>query len=186
MTRLFAAAAASLAALALWTAPASAHHLQTKLDVAAHASIRLEQGYVIDAHLQGSDGLSISDATVRFYDTVDLFGEREMLIGAATTDGRGLASIQYLPAQTGSHRLLVRFVGRDHYSAADGRLVLDASVSAQAPRVEKSPLATFSDRVPYAVALIVLAVWGLIAFALSGTVRGVVAARNPERKEDVA
>ncbi|HET7700957.1 MAG TPA: hypothetical protein VFM06_08855 [Candidatus Limnocylindria bacterium] len=148
---------------------------------------KAEQGYALEAILVAPDGKALTNTPVAFYELVDLFGTREMHLGDATTDGRGSATLGYLPARTGSHQIVARSPRQGAIIASEGRLSFDATVSAPAPRFEPSALATFSDRVPYAVGILVLLVWSLIAFALFGTARGVIGgARDTSRKVDTA
>lgn len=163
--------------------PATAARVVVAVTPAAEA----QRGYVIEATAVGADGRPLSDATMRFYELVDLFGLREMEIGEGVADGRGVVRVTYLPARTGSHDLVVRSGPVGKVTAGEGRTSFDASVSAPQTRVVRSPLAEFSDRVPYAAGLIVLSVWGLIAFALFATARGVIGgARRTTRKGEPA
>jgi hypothetical protein len=156
------------------TNPAAA---AARLVVTAQPFDKAEQGYALQVSVVSPDGKPVADAQVKFFELVDLFGTREMLLAAATTDGRGTASYGYLPAHPGSHPIVVRFAGRDRtLSAGEGRMTLEATVSAERPAPERSGFAAFSDKVPYAAGLLVLTVWGLIAFALIATARGVIRA----------
>lgn len=158
-----------------------------RLGVVAQPLEKAERGYALTTTVVAPDGKAVEDANVKFYDLVDLFGTREMFIGAATTDGRGVATIAYLPAQPGSHQLVVRFGGQGKATAGEGRMTLNATVSAPQQVTERNGFLTFSDRVPYAAGVIVLAVWGLIAFAFIATARGVIAgARGRRGKEENA
>ena len=146
-----------------------------------------ERGYVLEATVRAPSGDALADAPVKFYELVDLFGTREMYIGSSVTDGRGAASITYLPAQSGTHRFVVRTSPVGKVSAGEARVSFEASAAAQPAQAPRSPLAIFSDKVPYAVGLLVLAVWGLIAFALVATARGVIGgARQTSRKGEPA
>jgi len=169
------------------SAPAALPPSNTSVNVAVQPAARTQQGYAIAATVRASDGKPMSEVTVRFYETVELFGSREMFIASALTDGRGDASIIYLPARTGEHELVVRFAGKNQQRPALGRTTFEASVAAPPYRQEPMPLSAFAAGVPYAVGLIVLAVWGLIAFALFGTARGVIGgARSTSRREKPA
>lgn len=184
MTRLFAAFLGAVALLVIAAQPAAADHLKPRIDIGSHADANAERGYVIDARLS-AEGKAIGDATIRFYELVDFVGQREMFLGSTTTDSQGVASFAYLPALTGTHRILARFSGCcEHIASAEGRLALEATVAKPAFRSERQPLAEFSDRVPYAVGLVVLAVWALIGFAFLATARGVIGgARTRSGKE---
>jgi len=185
MTRLFASVLGAVALLAVAAQPGLADHIRPTFDLGTHPSARAEQGYVIDARLRTADGKAIGDARIRFYELVDFVGAREMLLGSATTDSQGIASFTYLPALAGTHRIVARFGGCcEHIAAAEEQLALVATVAKPAFRTERQPLAEFSDRVPYAVGVVVLAVWALIGFALLATARGVIGgARTDSGKE---
>ena len=158
-----------------------------RLSIAVSALEQAERGYSLQAKVLAPDGRALADAPVRFYELVDLFGAREMHIGNGTTDGRGVTTLGYLPARTGPHHIVVRTTTQGKVTAGEGRTTFDATVAASEPRFERSALAAFSDRVPYAVGVLVLAVWGLIALALFGTARGVIGgARGTSRKGDTA
>lgn len=154
---------------------------QVALAVASGA--KPELGYIVSAVVTSPAGKPVSEATVRFYDVVDLFGQREELIGSATTDGQGAVAISYLPATKGTHQIVARFTGQGALVASLGTTTFEAKVSAKPYVVDQPPLAGFSRAVPYAVGVLVLAVWGLIAFSLFGTARGVVATANTTRRK---
>lgn len=148
---------------------------------------KADRGYSLTARVLTPDGKPVGDTTVKYYELVEIFGQREMLLGAATTDGRGDALVSYLPARQGTHAIVVRSAAQGRVTAAEGRLVFDADRAAAQRRSERSALAIFSDKVPYAVGALVLLVWGLIAFAFFDTARGVIGgARGPSHKEGPA
>ena len=148
---------------------------------------KTEQGYTLTATVRAPSGDPLADANVKFYELVDLFGTREMYIGTAVTDGRGAASITYLPAQTGTHKLVVRTAQNGKITPGEARLAFEASVAAPEHVVQRPALVQFADKVPYAAALIVLTVWALIGFALFATARGVIGgARGSSRKGEPA
>lgn len=165
---------------------ALADHQRAVCEVSATASTKVDLGYVLSVRIATTDGTPVNDATVRFYESVELFGPREMLIGAGMTDGQGRASLAYKPARTGTHHIVVRFAGRDHLGPAEGRTTFEATIAAPPYQAEPLALAAFSARVPYVVGLVVLAVWSLIAFAIFGTARGIVTGAHTDRKENTA
>ena len=174
MIRLVARPLASFAALlVLANVAIAADPVRAICFVDVKPSAKLEQGYTINVRLLVTQTQPVVGAMVHFYDVVDLFGSKEMLIGMATTDGNGRASINYLPAQAGSHEIIARFAGMPGYATTEGRTTFQADVAAPAYVVEPAPLASFTSKVPYAVGTLVLAVWGLIAYALIGTARGI-------------
>jgi hypothetical protein len=146
-----------------------------------------ELGYTLSVRITSPAGKPVNDATIRFYDVIDFFGQREELIGTAVTDGQGLTAVTYLPATKGTHRLVARFVGQGSLVPSLGVADLEATVSARPYRVDQPPLAIFSRYVPYAAGVVVLVVWGLIAFSLFSTARGVVARADEKiRKGETA
>lgn len=154
-----------------------------RITLAAEALAKTEHGYLLTATAIGPDGRPLADAAVRFFELVELFGQREMLLGTGTTDGRGIAALAYLPAQTGRHQMVARTGSLGRVTAGEGRVAFQATVAKAQAATQPSAFAAFSDRVPYAAGVIVLAVWGLIGYALFGTARGVIGdAREPRRK----
>lgn len=152
---------------------ALADHLKAVCEVHATASAKLDQGYVLSVRIHTTDAMPVNETAVRFYQVVDFFGQREMYLGSAVTDGQGNAALPYLPAELGPHQILVRSTARDHFSAAEGRTTFEATVAAPAYQAETVPLADFSKIVTAVVGAIVLTVWALIAFAFISTARGV-------------
>jgi len=184
--RLAAVCGLSLIVTVLLAGVAVAADQRAVLFLETRPSAKPEQGYVLAARLVATDGRPVNEATVRFYDLVEFFGAREMLIGSATTDGQGIATLTYLPAQLGPRAIVAKFAGRAGVAATEGRASLAATVAAQPYTVEPAPLSAFSSKVPYAVGAIVLAVWALIGFALIGTARGVMTGARKEGKGQTA
>lgn len=148
---------------------------------------KAELGYLLEARLTTADAKPVNDTLVRFYDVVELFGKREMLIATATTDGQGRATIPYLPAQTGQREIVVRSAARDPFAAGEGRTTLAATVAAPTYEVEPAVLSDFTAKVPFVVGGILVAVWLVIGFALIGTARGIAReAVRATRKENPA
>lgn len=152
---------------------AQADHVRVVADVTVSPAAKVEQGYMLAVKLRTSDGRPLNEATVRFYQSVELFGDREMLIATARTDGQGNGSTTYLPARTGLQEIVMRFAGRDHVAPFEVRRAFDAAVAAAPYRAATPPLASFSAAVPYGVGVVVLSVWALIAFAFFGTALGI-------------
>ena len=149
---------------------------------------KLTQGYVLSVRLATGDGRPLNEVPVRYYEIVDLFGQREMFIGETTTDGQGEGSFLYLPAQLGAHEIVARTPGRAPVTRNETRLTLDAQVAAASYRTEVPRLAAFSAVLPYVAGGLVFSVWALLAFALFATARGVLggARDHAQRKGDLA
>lgn len=164
---------ASLAILLGTAAPALADHVRVISSIAVTPAERVEQGYRIDVQLRTSEGRPVNEATVRLYEVVELFGEREMSIGTLLTDGQGRGSMLYLPARAGTHELIARWPGREHLPDLEERFAFEATMAAPEYRDEPVPLSSFTAAVPYGAGGVVLAVWALIAFALFGSAIGI-------------
>lgn len=135
---------------------------------------RVEQGYVLEARLLTRESKPINEAKVSFYDVRDLLGPREMLIGTATTDGQGSATVKYLPAEAGRHEIVARYVPSGQTDVVVTRTSFEADVTAKpSSSAEVLPLARVTAVLPAVAAAVLLAVWILFAFALIGTARGV-------------
>ncbi len=131
---------------------------------------REANGYAIEARLVGKDGKGLVDIEIAFYDVLALLGPREMLIGTAKTDGFGTASIEYLPAQGGTHTVNVRPLQWDRLGATQATVTIEAARVAPATYArERLPLDPFSSRLPSIGAVVVLAIWALFAFIVLGS-----------------
>lgn len=158
-----------------------------RVEVTTRSAAKVEQGYVIETRVVSPDGKPVNDAVVRFYQLVDFFGPREELIGAARTDGQGNAALTYLPAAVGPSEIVVRFAGQGSLVPSVGTGTFEATVAAPPYRADQPGLLSFTRLVPYAAGAILLAVWGLIAFALFATARGIAVRAVPTTaKEDTA
>jgi len=156
-----------------------------RVAVTTRSATKVEQGYVIETRILSPDGKPVNEAVVRFYELVDFFGPREELIGSARTDGQGSAAITYLPASPGQSEIVVRFAGQGSLVPSVGTATFEATVAAPPYRSDQPGLLSFTRLVPYAAGAILLAVWGLIAFALFATARGIAVRAGPKTaKED--
>lgn len=176
MTHLRRTVAVIVAALMLLVGlatPVLADHVRVLSTIAVAPAEKVEQGYRIEVRLRTSEGRPVNEATVRLYQVVELFGEREMYITSVLTDGQGVGSTVYLPARTGRHELIARWPGREHLPDLEERFVFEAALAAPAYREATVPLASFSAAVPFGVGVVVLSVWALIAFALFGSAIGI-------------
>jgi len=174
MTRRVAASIVlTLIAMLLLATLADAATQKATIQLSVAAAAKPEQGYAIAVRVRTDDGRPVNEATISFYEPVDLFGAREMSLGTTTTDGQGQGTFLYLPAQLGSHQIIARFSGRDQVAKAEATMTFDADVAAPIYQPETVPLSGFSQVVTAAVGVIVLSVWAVIAFALISTARGV-------------
>lgn len=131
---------------------------------------REDRGYTLEARLVGKDGKALVDTEIAFYDVLPLLGQREMLIGTATTDGFGTASLDYLPAEGGTHTINVRPVRWDRLAATQATTTIEvARVAPVTYARERLPLDPFSSRLPSIGAAVVLVIWALFAFIVLGS-----------------
>ena len=141
-------------------------------------SRRADLGYVLEAQVVAKDGSPMNEVAVRFYDLVYLLGPREMLVGSERTDGRGRASLTYLPAEPGAHTIIARYDGRSGPAEVRTDFEADRTATAAYHR-ELLPLADFSRLLPAFAAAALVAVWALFAFAVIGGVGGIAGAPRP-------
>ena len=81
--------------------------------------------------------------------------------------------------------IVVRFAGQGSLVPSVGTATFEATVAAPPYRSDQPGLLSFTRLVPYAAGAILLAVWGLIAFALFATARGIAVGAGPKTaKED--
>jgi hypothetical protein len=116
------------------------------------------QGYVVNARLTTAAGKPVNSVTLSFYVLADLFGPHQMLIGTATTDGQGRVSLKYSPAWEGQHDVTMKFAGSVAYAPAEGKGAFLSTVALAPHQNELLPLSGFSEKVPYAVGVLVLGV----------------------------
>ena len=179
--------ALSLMATLLLATVALAAPQKAVVQLTVAAAAKVDQGYVLAVRVRAEDGKPVNEAAIRYYESVDFVGAREMYLGTTTTDGQGQGTFAYLPAQLGTHQIIARFAGRDQLASAEARTTFEATIAAPAYRAEIVPLSGFTTIVSGAVAAIVLTVWALIAFALISTARGVRrGARDLGPKGDLA
>jgi hypothetical protein len=129
------------------------------------------QSYSVGARITTAAGKPVNGVTLTFYVMADLFGEHPMLIGKETTDGQGRATVKYVPSWKGQHDVVVKFAGSGGFAASEGKGSFVSTVAIAPHENERLPLAGFSEKVPYAVGVIVLGVWAAIVFALVSSVR---------------
>lgn len=131
---------------------------------------------LILATLTTQDGKPLSDRNVDFYQEIEFFGPRESYIGSATTDSTGVATLLYLPAESGKQSIKARYLGRDGYASTQVSATIDIKDARPALESEPLPLATVARWLPMVLGLLVLAVWAVLLGVLLRSVLGVRAA----------
>lgn len=171
--------AATIALLALGaSASADSGKTVTTLRVNSGAVAAQPGSFALSATLVTADSKPVGSVKLDFYVTADLLGERDMYIGSSVTDGQGKAAVKYTPTWNGETKVTVKFADTDLLAGTQGTTSFTATGAVGAYQQEKPPLADFAAKVPYAVAVVVLGVWFLIAFALLGTARSILITRK--------
>ncbi len=131
---------------------------------------------LILATLTTQDGKPLSDRNVDFFQELEFFGSRESYIGSATTDSTGVATLLYLPAESGKQSIKARYLGRDGYASSQVTATIEIKDAKPAFESEPLPLAAVARWLPVVLGLIVLAVWAVLLGVLLRSVLGIRAA----------
>ncbi len=132
---------------------------------------------VLTATLTTTDGKPVSDQRIQFYEKASFMGgEREALLGTATTDSNGAAAIQYQPAHTGTDTIVVRFASNGGYQATESQLQLDVTDVVPPFTSEPAPFATVGTGLSIAFALLVVGTWAALLGTLLRSITGIRAA----------
>ncbi|HET9016056.1 MAG TPA: hypothetical protein VFN57_10700 [Thermomicrobiaceae bacterium] len=183
VTKLTAALALALASLVLLVATAVAAPAASPTALTVTTSPQLDAHghplagqYLLVATLKTSGGQAVANQPVSFYEQVQFVGKvRDALIGTATTDSDGTATMTYQPTVTGDHALLARSTGSAQYAQSQATSTLPVNLAVSPFPVTTEPLAAVRTALSLAVLLVVLAVW---AFLIGLAVRAVVGIRS--------
>jgi hypothetical protein len=117
---------------------------------------------VLSATLVGPNGKLLPERQIEFYQSVDLFGPREALLGGAVTDSTGVAVLLYLPVERGQLSLIARFDGERNVPKAEARATVDV-VDTNAPlATEPLPFASLRPWLPVGIGAVVATVWSVL------------------------
>ena len=124
---------------------------------------------VLSATLIGPGGKLLADQQVQFYQRVDLFGPREALLGASSTDSSGVALLVYEPVERGRLSLVARFVGDATLAKAESTASVDVSDTNEPLPNEPLPFAALRPWLPFGIGGAVASVWLVLlgVFALA-------------------
>jgi len=125
------------------------------------------------AKLTTGDGNPLSGQEIRFYVPVELFGNRNALIGTATTDSTGLATLAYQPAQVGRQTIVARFSGGAAYVASEASGEIQVSDVVPTLKAEPLPFTGLREWLPLGMLALVILVWGVLIGVFAGTVAGI-------------
>jgi hypothetical protein len=133
----------------------------------------------LSARLTTADGKPLSNQSITFFLHVDLFGDREALLGVATTDSTGLATISYQPAQAGRQTIAARFAGVSDFATSNASAEIQVDQAVPALQDEPLPFAGLRERLPAGLVVLVMSVWVVLLGVFVGTVRGIRRATQP-------
>jgi hypothetical protein len=182
------AATSALAALLVLAGPARAAAptgpQETVLTVGFEASAVQGVPHYIVARLTVTDGSAIEGAEVTFLRTVELGGERSVLLGVAFTDRGGNARVAVVPREA-RYRVMVRFAGTEEVAPSEvtAEIAFPQALVAHpdaAPRGGVDPrLRPLADVMPVVIGGAVAVIW-LVLFMVTGvTLRRIAAERRP-------
>lgn len=130
--------------------------------------------FTLAATLTAADGKPVTDRPISFYEQVNfLGGEKEAYLGKGSTDSTGLTGIVYQPANKGADVIIARFGGDDTYASVQASTTLDVVQVTPPIATEPVPLATVGSWLNVTVAILVVAVWGILVGVLVRTTRGI-------------
>jgi hypothetical protein len=133
---------------------------------------------VLSAVLTTTDGRPLSDQPVDFYLYSEVFGPRDVHIGAAKTDATGVALISYQPALRGRQTIKARFSGNENYAQAQTSSAIDVR-EVKPPFVpEPLPLASILPWLLPGIGVILVSVWGALLGVFLSAVLGINAASS--------
>ncbi len=135
---------------------------------------------VLSATLSTADGKAVSDQDVSFYEKVDLLGEREALLGTATTDTSGAAGLVYLPSETGRQTIVARFAGSAKLAASSTNSIIDVREAKSPFESQPLPLSSIRAWFPIGLGTAVLATWAVLLGGFLNTTIGIRAASRSE------
>ena len=182
--------AAAVAALAAGLASAAeVPKAGTVLKINEATTTKVKGQLVLSATLTTADGKPLSNRRVDFYQRVEMLGARDALLGSATTDSTGTASLAYQPAQAGKQTIKVLFAGAEGYAAAEASSQVEVTQVGTLYPEEPMPFGLIGAWLPYALGAAVLAVWIVLLSVLLNTalgIRGAASAAEPSRQPSVS
>jgi hypothetical protein len=115
----------------------------------------------------------IAGLQVQFFVLTDVFGQRLMSVGQATTDAAGMAAVQYKPSWEGPTQVTYRFGGNALYGAAQATSQFVAVGPIPLHENADFGLDTVRSLAPVVVIGLVIAVWATLIGVVLHTARGI-------------
>jgi hypothetical protein len=132
------------------------------------------QSIVLLAKLTRQDGYPLSERTISFFETVNLYGTARISLGSAITSAVGLASLKYETRQAGQHSFTAVYSGDDVSTSSIVDATLDLSnIPHMAPLEAPTGMEVIGKYTLPMVGLVVLLVWALLLGTIISVIRGI-------------
>jgi hypothetical protein len=132
------------------------------------------QFMVLIAKVTQENGYPLSERSITFFETSDVFGTARVYLGSAITSAVGIASLKYETRQLGEHKYTVVYSGDENTTSAVVETTLDLQTL---PPMEPLSPPVGLERINFwsmiTVGVVVLIVWGLLAGVVVGTISGI-------------
>src|SRR5581483_5354718 len=115
----------------------------------------------------------VAGLQVQFFVLTDVFGQRLMSVGQATTDPAGMAAVLYKPSWEGPTQVTYRFAGNAQYGAAQATSQFVAVGPIPLHKNADFGLDTVRSLAPVVVIALVVAVWATLIGVVLHTARGI-------------
>lgn len=134
-----------------------------------------QESIVLAARLT-DDGSAVAGVPVTFYVVTYVFGERLMKVGEALSDATGTASVLFQPTWEGDITAVARFAGNADHPAVQTSFEFEAKEAVSLWEPAEFGLDSVRRWLPVGVGIVILAVWGVLGYALATAVIGIPAA----------
>ena len=138
---------------------------------------RQENQYgVLLAKVVREDGYPLSERSIAFFESTDVFGTARVSIGTAVTSAVGIAALRYETRQLGLHNFTVVYSGDETTTSAIVDIPIDIAIlPPMDPLVAPIGLEHINKWTLIGVGIVTLAVWVILIGVFFGTIRGITA-----------
>ncbi len=178
---ILAAAAVSAAALFTGAAPVMAAQAKSVLTLTQELQTDRQgnQSVVLLAKLTNESGYPLSERSIAFFETSEVFGTARISLGSAVTSAVGVAALKYETREAGEHKFTVVYSGDETTASAIVETTVNIDQLAQmAPLSGPVGLEGINQFTLPAVGVVVVLVWGVLMGVLFGTIRGIRAGKR--------
>ena len=137
------------------------------------------ESIVLLARLTNESGYPLSERSISFFETSELFGTGRLILGSAVTSAVGTASLKYETRKAGEHKFTVVYSGDESSTSAivDTTLEID-KLPMMPPLWEPTGLERVNQWTLPVVGGVVVVVWGILFGVVFSVVRGIRAGRQ--------